>query len=210
MSNIDKRALRELATRATPGPWEEENGEVWIMRNGTANSILTSICGDDTSGQQDFDNARFISAANPATVLALLDELEARDKQNAELVAGRMNIQRTMGVYVHAYEEGKEQIAKDVEIKARLCRESNSLHDRLREAEKRIAELEAREVTLPVNITSANAPEVFEIAAEAERLGLRGTYASYAVGWNARGMADIEALREAGVKVAAAGKGEAS
>lgn len=148
MSNIDKRALRELATRATPGPWEEENGEVWIMRNGTANSILTSICGDDTSGQQDFDNARFISAANPATVLALLDELEARDKQNAELVAGRMNIQRTMGVYVHAYEEDKEQIAKDVEIKARLCRESNSLHDRLREAEKRIAEMEEKQVKI--------------------------------------------------------------
>ncbi|EPN1320000.1 hypothetical protein ACTVDX_001532 [Enterobacter hormaechei] len=78
----------------------------------------------------------------------------------------------------------------------------------LEAAEKRIADLEAREVTLPVNITSANAPEVFEIAAEAERLGLRGTYASYAVGWNARGMADKEALREAGVNVAAAGKGD--
>ncbi|HED3823179.1 TPA: hypothetical protein R4200_003632 [Enterobacter hormaechei subsp. oharae] len=39
--------------------------------------------------------------------------------------------------------------------------------------------------TVPDKITSANAPEVFEIAAEAERLGLRGAYASYAVGWNA-------------------------
>ncbi len=38
---------------------------------------------------------------------------------------------------------------------------------------------------VPGEITSASAPEVFEIAAEAERLGLRGTYASYAVGWNA-------------------------
>ncbi|MEM0606495.1 hypothetical protein AAFL38_28690 [Klebsiella grimontii] len=38
---------------------------------------------------------------------------------------------------------------------------------------------------VPNEITSASAPEVFEIAAEAERLGLRGTYASYAVGWNA-------------------------
>lgn len=36
-----------------------------------------------------------------------------------------------------------------------------------------------------MKINSASAPEVFEIAAEAERLGLRGTYASYAVGWNA-------------------------
>lgn len=38
---------------------------------------------------------------------------------------------------------------------------------------------------VPDEITSASAPEVFEIAAEAERLGLCGTYASYAVGWNA-------------------------
>lgn len=38
---------------------------------------------------------------------------------------------------------------------------------------------------VPDEITSASAPEVFEITAEAERLGLCGTYASYAVGWNA-------------------------
>ena len=43
-------------------------------------------------------------------------------------------------VVAEAYEEAKEQIAKDVEIKARLCLESNSLFDRLRAAEKRIAE----------------------------------------------------------------------
>ena len=74
-----------------------------------------------------------------------------------------------------------------------------ALLDELEAAEKRIAELEARTVTLPENITSANAPEVFEISSEAERLGLRGTYASYAVGWNARGMADKEALRAASI-----------
>lgn len=47
-------------------------------------------------------------------VRALLDELERKDKQATQ----------------------------DFQIKARLCRESNSLHDRLREADKRIAELE--------------------------------------------------------------------
>lgn len=46
-------------------------------------------------------------------------------------------------------------------------------------------ELDAQQPVVPDEITSASAPEVFEIAAEAERLGLRGTYASYAVGWNA-------------------------
>lgn len=72
--------------------------------------------------------------------LALLDELEARNKQITELSAGWGNCQQKMGVYCHAYEEAKEQIAKDVKIKARLCLESNSLFDRLRAAEKRIAE----------------------------------------------------------------------
>lgn len=43
----------------------------------------------------------------------------------------------------------------------------------------------AQQPVVPEEITSASAPEVFEIAAEAEQLGLRGTYASYAVGWNA-------------------------
>lgn len=43
----------------------------------------------------------------------------------------------------------------------------------------------AQQPVVPEEITSASAPEVFEIAAEAELLGLRGTYASYAVGWNA-------------------------
>lgn len=70
----------------------------------------------------------------------------------AELVTGRLNLMRTMGVYVHAYEEAKAQVAKDVEIKARLCRESNSLFDRLRAAEKRIAELE-KAVSEPVAYT---------------------------------------------------------
>lgn len=43
------------------------------------------------------------------------------------------------------------QIEADREIKARLCRESNSLHDGLKAAEKRIAELEAKLAT-PVRL----------------------------------------------------------
>lgn len=45
---------------------------------------------------------------------------------------------------IAALEAAAKQNAQDVQIKARLCRESNNLHDRLREAEKRIAELEAK------------------------------------------------------------------
>ncbi|HHR1102952.1 TPA: hypothetical protein ACS298_000337 [Klebsiella aerogenes] len=49
---------------------------------------------------------------------------------------------------VEALEKAQQQNKSDFEIKARLCKESNSLHDRLREAEKRIAELESRTVTV--------------------------------------------------------------
>ncbi|HFK7184700.1 TPA: hypothetical protein ACG0BA_000292 [Serratia odorifera] len=38
---------------------------------------------------------------------------------------------------------------------------------------------------VPDAITSANAPEVFEMAAIVERLGLRGAYGAYAAGYNA-------------------------
>lgn len=50
---------------------------------------------------------------------------------------------------VEALEKAQQQNISDFEIKARLCKESNSLHDRLREAEQRIADLESRTVTLP-------------------------------------------------------------
>lgn len=49
---------------------------------------------------------------------------------------------------VEALEKAQQQNISDFEIKARLCKESNSLHDRLREAEKRIAELEKSESQL--------------------------------------------------------------
>ncbi|HEM6872310.1 TPA: ead/Ea22-like family protein [Citrobacter koseri] len=139
MSNIDKRALREAANAANAASWGD--WESYKAHKG-ARGYEVKV-GVKAIAQHCLKvDSVFIAAANPATVLALLDELEARDKQVAELVTGRLNLQWILNVYVHAYEEAKEQIAKDVEIKARLCRESNSLFDRLRAAEKRIAEMD--------------------------------------------------------------------
>jgi len=74
----------------------------------------------------------------------LLDELES--KQTFQQAFFRQSLM--YDVVAEAYEEAKDQIAKDVEIKTRLCLESNSLFDRLRAAEKRIAELEAEKAEL--------------------------------------------------------------
>lgn len=87
------------------------------------------------------------------------------------------NLDKALGVVGVALPESKEEFNFQIE------RWIQRLIDRV----IRYAD-EFKEQPVPIvpeEITSASAPEIFEIAAEAERLGLRGSYASYAVGWNA-------------------------
>ncbi|HCM9355227.1 TPA: ead/Ea22-like family protein [Enterobacter kobei] len=82
MSNIDKRALREAANAANAASWGDWESykphkgargyEVKVGVKAVAQHCLKV-------------DSVFIAAANPATVLALLDELEAKDKRIAEL-----------------------------------------------------------------------------------------------------------------------------
>ncbi|HEE9988404.1 TPA: ead/Ea22-like family protein [Citrobacter freundii] len=113
MTALNKQALREAAEKATQGEWwsdvvetDGEYGEgedrvsgyhsyaVYVgneslldMTNSTAACIHEEwddeyhMAWDETAKR----NAEFISVANPATVLALLDELEAAEKRIAEL-----------------------------------------------------------------------------------------------------------------------------
>ncbi|MDN2616451.1 ead/Ea22-like family protein [Enterobacter kobei] len=81
MSNIDKQVLRTAAENATPGEWCTDDYHGVIADAGlNANYYIASCSGPDNRS-----NKRFIAAANPTTVLALLDELEAAEKRIAEL-----------------------------------------------------------------------------------------------------------------------------
>lgn len=71
MSNIDKQALREVAEL-----FYSEEGDHWWDEE--------QLTHEDGLGLNEADG-KFIATANPATVLALLDELEAKDKQIADL-----------------------------------------------------------------------------------------------------------------------------
>lgn len=85
MSNIDKRALREAAEKATPGKWRYLKTTPFMDAEISAENhtrVVNLLAGDVT-----VDNSEFIAAANPSTVLALLDELEAKDQRIAELEA---------------------------------------------------------------------------------------------------------------------------
>ena len=82
MSNIDKRALREAANAANAASWG--NWEPYKPHKG-ARGYEVKV-GVKAVAQHCLKvDSVFIAAANPATVLALLDELEAKDRRIAEL-----------------------------------------------------------------------------------------------------------------------------
>ncbi|HGW7955620.1 TPA: ead/Ea22-like family protein [Escherichia coli] len=106
MSKIDYQALREKAEKATCGVWSLEYGEgqfdgddALIHREVAGYIPICRIEGahPESGFDEDFQmeqqaNAEFIAAANPATVLALLDEIEAKDKRITELEAREVQL----------------------------------------------------------------------------------------------------------------------
>ncbi|EGK2821198.1 hypothetical protein IOR33_001430 [Escherichia coli] len=87
MSNIDKRALREAVERAGQNDWEyvytsdlSAPGRGYITVGG-AEAIY---CLNKAAGgvKQSENILRYIAAASPETMLALLNEMEAAEKRN--------------------------------------------------------------------------------------------------------------------------------
>ncbi|EET0703832.1 ead/Ea22-like family protein [Escherichia coli] len=116
MSEINYQALREKAEKATCGEWSLEYGEgrfddddALIHREAAGYIPICRIEGahPESGFDEDFQmeqqaNAEFIAAANPATVLALLDERERnqqyikrRDQENEEiaLTVGKLRVE---------------------------------------------------------------------------------------------------------------------
>ena len=127
MNKIDYQALRAKAEKATCGEWSLEYGEsrfdgddALIHREVAGYIPICRIEGahPESGFDEDFQmeqqaNAEFIAAANPATVLALLDELERnqqyikrRDQENEEiaLTVGKLRVEL----------EAEKQRAKDL------------------------------------------------------------------------------------------------
>ncbi|HBB0884412.1 TPA: ead/Ea22-like family protein [Escherichia coli] len=146
MSQIDYQALRAKAEKATCGEWSLEYGEgrfdgddALIHREAAGYIPICRIEGahPESGFDEDFQmeqqaNAEFIAAANPATVLALLDELERKQQ------------------YIKRRDQENEDIALTV----------GKLRVELEAAKKRIAELKAEPVsqTYKLNQISGNSP----------------------------------------------------
>ncbi|HGT8929366.1 TPA: ead/Ea22-like family protein [Escherichia coli] len=181
MTKINYQALREAAEKATCGEWSLEYGEsrfdagdALIHREVVGYLPICRIEGahPESGFDEDFQmeqqaNSEFIAAANPATVLALLDERE-RNQQ-----------------YIKLRDQENEEIALTV----------GKLRVELEAAEKRIAELQLREVVLPQCYSMLHRVD-FDEPYHTEMV-----YRQHQV---------LEALHNAGINVTEAGKGEAS
>ncbi|EFV3974856.1 ead/Ea22-like family protein, partial [Salmonella enterica] len=128
MSNIDKQALREAAEKATRGPWEMERENIWFTdEDGYTKHLAYVQQGDDVDDKQDHYNTAFIAAANPATMLALLDE--------------NLQLQRE--------KDATEAVALALRDDMRQAREQlEAAEKRIADGSKRIAELENSETQL--------------------------------------------------------------
>lgn len=148
-----------------------------------------------------YDRDEFNEALTPSTVLALLDELEAKDKSIGFLkdqLAQLANFNPDWDKLEAATDSLREHMAK------------------LSSAEKRIAELEAREVKLPnphahlIWIQAGHAPDDYwdDVAVSHSEKDKccdgSDRYPVYAL-WEIK-----EALSAIGINIAAAGKGEDS
>lgn len=193
MSNIDKRALCEAAERAGQNDWEyvytsdlSAPGRGYITVGG-AEAIY---CLNKAAGgvKQSENVLRYIAAASPETMLALLNEI-------AELE------QRHCGT---ALLEREEMHTKTL----------GRMLDELDAKDRRIAELEAREVKLPnphahlIWIQAGHAPDDYwdDVAVSHSENDKccdgSDRYPVYAL-WEIK-----EALSAIGINIATAGKGE--
>ncbi|EBX1153314.1 ead/Ea22-like family protein [Salmonella enterica subsp. enterica serovar Minnesota] len=142
MTALNKQALRKLAKALSGKEW------VAFVHKASGTYAIGSLGherGEDIIKWPGFDGqdnaeskAKFIAAASPATVLALLDELEAAEKRIEEGIcrANREHHRGFMMACNHLKEHANIHYADAAEMEIAALRQ-------------RIAELEARTVNLP-------------------------------------------------------------
>ena len=137
----DMAELRRLAEAATPGPWEAfgavdgRRGERWLGVTTDMRAIESARAGDVFAAQNcTRQDALFIAAANPAAVLALLDDAdalraelahmrEARDNARAEVKRLTAQVERVRALadewtYKGGWDDGSHAYGTDCVVQA--------------------------------------------------------------------------------------------
>ncbi|HHW8834663.1 TPA: ead/Ea22-like family protein [Salmonella enterica] len=185
MSNIDKQALLKIAESVDREEWDVlDNGddEYQVIVSGSLERGATYRSYRPVANEiPEREIAAFIAAANPSTVLVLLDELEKAQRQIVNFQQSCENDPR-----IHEIIDLKELIA---ELDKRLIEYAGIA---TREA-RRVAELEARTVSIP---------EVRITVAESKRKNLTWReLGAYNEGADVAKEKILAAIRAAGIKV---------
>lgn len=118
--SIDLDGLRALAEKATPGPWEADGNEVsqhwsrpepWKTVASSEVACMSYCYGGSGRGIENEADAEFIAAANPSTVLALVDRAESAERriEKAEDFITRHYLDTQMGERVLAILAGEDE-----------------------------------------------------------------------------------------------------
>ncbi|EBX1374722.1 ead/Ea22-like family protein [Salmonella enterica] len=183
--NIDKRALREVAEKATKGPWkvfsdiDTKTFSIHTPRDKRCENVI-KWGGFDCQPNAEA-NAEFIAAFNPKVALALLDENIQLQREKDAIEAVALALRDDMRQARGKLEAAERLIA---ELDQRLIEYAGIA---TREA-RRVAELEARKV----NLSKLSVGEVMHMS---------GFSRDYAEGWCAGNDNAIHEIRTAGIKV---------
>lgn len=122
MSNIDKQALREMAEKATPGRIGDRidgSGSFKYQCFGNDGSLVLQTDHKNMEygfigGNSEADEL-FFRLCDPSTVLALLDELEAKDKQIADQCGIIASARRFISEYAGLGDVGAAEFIKIID-----------------------------------------------------------------------------------------------
>ncbi|EBV1209507.1 ead/Ea22-like family protein [Salmonella enterica subsp. enterica serovar Guildford] len=210
--NIDKRALREVAERATKGPWkvfsdiDTKTFSIHTPRDKRCENVI-KWGGFDCQPNAEA-NAEFIAAFNPKVALALLDEniqlQREKDAIEAVALALRDDMQQAReqlaaaeklnAVQQRSLDHRKflllsaDEVQRDFAEALGCAGDNESIMEAIDDMKQRIAELESR----TVNLSKLSVGEVMHMS---------GFSRDYAEGWCAGNDNAIHEIRTAGVKV---------
>lgn len=82
----DHSELKSIAEKAPTGPWVVENDSLFFKEEGYTRHMLDADAGHDVTEKDYYAALKFIAAANPAAVLALIAEVESLREHKQLLV----------------------------------------------------------------------------------------------------------------------------
>ncbi|MGD6904768.1 ead/Ea22-like family protein [Pseudomonas aeruginosa] len=132
----DHAELRRLAKAATPGPWEYQ-APLKILAADRTSIVLIAL--SHTNYREDEANSRLIAAANPKTILALLDEIDGMKasgwRNHSVNYARAEKCPQTLETAQAAWDRDQELIEEQRQQIARDSQMINQLRQKLQSVE---------------------------------------------------------------------------